>query len=122
MRTIALIVFTFSMLFSLSVMQGEEGKLPAKNREKVEAQVTREFQNSFWMAFVIQRGEPGPVFRRSMDKVLAKKIRELTDDELVILNKRMADLTEEETEVVRAFTARTTWNVLFTIVFMDANK
>jgi hypothetical protein len=122
MRTIALIVFTFSMLFSLSVMQGEEGKLPAKKREQVEVQVTREFQNSFWMAFVIQRGEPGPVFRRSMNKVLAKKIRELTDDELVILNKRMADLTEEETEVVRAFTARTTWNVMFTIVFMNANK
>jgi len=122
MRTIALIVFTFSMLFSLSVMQGDEGKLPAKKREQMEAQVTREFQNSFWMGFVIQRGELGPIFRRSMDKVLAKKIHELTDDELVILNKRMADLTEEETEVVRAFTARTTWNVMFTIVFMDANR
>ena len=125
MRTIILILFTLSSLFTLSAMQGQDKPgAPVKEvrNEKLVTNTVHAFQDAFWLGFVIQRGEPGPVFRRSMNKILDRKLRELKDSEITILNKTKETLSAEELKWVAKFESRMSREVFFIVIFMDPKK
>lgn len=125
MRTIVLILFTVSSLFTLSAMQGEDKPIvPVKQvrNERLAANAVQAFQDSFWMGFVITRGEPGPVFRKSMNKILDRKIRELKDSELEILTKPLDKATEEDLKWAKQFQSRMLKEIFFIVIFMDPHK
>jgi hypothetical protein len=125
MRTIILILFTLSSLFTLSAMQVQDKPgAPVKEvrNEKLVTNTVHAFQDAFWLGFVIQRGEPGPVFRRSMNKILDRKLRELKDSEITILNKTKETLSAEELEWVAKFESRMSLEVFFIVIFMDPKK
>jgi len=125
MRTIILILFTLSSLFTLSAMQVQDKPVaPVKEvrNEKLVTNTVHAFQDAFWLGFVIQRGEPGPVFRRSMNKILDRKLRELKDSEITILNKTKETLSAEELKWVAKFESRLSREVFFIVIFMDPKK
>jgi hypothetical protein len=57
-----------------------------------------------------------------MNKILDRKLRELKDSEITILNKTKETLSAEELEWVAKFESRMSLEVFFIVIFMDPKK